>query len=154
MADLVYDEYIEASMAGQINLTGTTIHAILLSGSYNPLSGSSVAQQNHDSYRDIIRFEINGTNYPSGGQRLTGTFAFEGSSPTRTGVFDCPNINFPNSTITNASGVALYHSGGILTTARRLICWLDFGADKSSSNGDFTIQWSSSPLGILRVRQG
>jgi len=64
------------------------------------------------------------------------------------GVFDAADLTWPASTIT-ARGAVLYKNRGGAASADELICFVDFGVDKTSSSGDFTITWSSE--GILNL---
>ena len=63
------------------------------------------------------------------------------------GVFDADDVTWSTSTIT-ARGAVLYKSTGTASTSA-LICYIDFGSDKSSAGGNFTIQWNAS--GILTL---
>jgi hypothetical protein len=62
-------------------------------------------------------------------------------------VFDADDVVWTSSTIT-ARGAVLYKDTGTPSTSP-LICYIDFGSNKSSNGADFTIQWSSS--GILKL---
>ncbi len=60
------------------------------------------------------------------------------------GVFDADDVTWSTSTIT-ARGAIVYKSTG--TAANDLlICYFDFGADKSSSAGNFTITWNAEGI--------
>ena len=90
--------------------------------------------------------EVVGTNYTAGGNALTIT-----QVPTSTGTtafLDFQNVTWGTSTIT-ARGALLYKSGG--TTPA--IAVLDFGSDKTSTAGDFTIVFpaSDSSNAIIRI---
>ena len=80
--------------------------------------------------------EISGTGYSAGGGTLTNV------TPTLSGttaLTDFADLTFSSSTLT-ARGALIYNtttSGGSGTTDTVLV--LDFGSDKSSSAGDFTI---------------
>jgi hypothetical protein len=80
--------------------------------------------------------EISGTGYSAGGGTLTNV------TPTTSGttaLTDFADLTFSSSTLT-ARGALIYNtttSGGSGTTDTVVV--LDFGADKSSSAGDFTI---------------
>ena len=80
--------------------------------------------------------EISGTGYSAGGGTLTNV------TPTLSGttaLTDFVDLTFSSSTLT-ARGALIYNtttSGGSSTTDTVLV--LDFGSDKSSSAGDFTI---------------
>jgi hypothetical protein len=75
--------------------------------------------------------EVSGTGYTAGGAALTNV------TPTTSGTTaytDFADVSWASSTIT-ARGALIYNS----TNANRAVCVLDFGADKSSSNGTFTV---------------
>lgn len=59
---------------------------------------------------------------------------------------DADDVTWASSTIT-ARYAVIYKDTGVATTSP-LIGFVDFGQDESSSNGNFTIQWSAN--GILR----
>ena len=61
-------------------------------------------------------------------------------------VFDAADVTWASSTITARYGV-LYKDTGTSTTSP-LIVLVDFGQNESSSNGNFTVQWSTQ--GIFR----
>lgn len=80
--------------------------------------------------------EVSGTGYSAGGGTLTSV------TPTTSGttaLTDFADLTFSSSTIT-ARGALIYNTttgGGSGTTDSIVV--LDFGADKASSAGDFTI---------------
>ena len=77
--------------------------------------------------------EVSGTGYTSGGGALTNV------TPTSSGTTaftDFADLTFSSSTIT-ANGALIYNS----TNSNKAVCVLAFGGDKSSTNGDFTIQF-------------
>ncbi len=80
--------------------------------------------------------EVSGTGYSAGGGTLTNV------TPTTSGttaLTDFADLTFSSSTLT-ARGALIYNTttaGGTGTTDTVVV--LDFGADKSSSAGDFTI---------------
>lgn len=91
--------------------------------------------------------EASGTGYSAGGSALT----FSASMPsltTTTAWMDFADLVFSTATIT-ARGCLIYNSYGALNLA---ISTHDFGADKSSSAGDFTIIFptADSSNAILR----
>ena len=99
--------------------------------------------------------EASGTGYSSGGGTLTGIAP---TSSSTTAFTDFTDLTFSSSSIT-ARGAMVYNStpsandesGGSLTNPACII--LDFGSDKTSSNGDFTIQFptASSSAAIIRI---
>lgn len=89
--------------------------------------------------------EVVGTGYTAGGNTLTNV------TPTTsgtTGFTDFADTTWTSSTIT-ARGAMIYNS----TNANRTVAILDFGADKSSSAGDFTIVFpvAAAATAIIRI---
>ena len=89
--------------------------------------------------------ETTGTNYTAGGNSLTNV------TPTSSGTTaftDFADTTFSTSTIT-ARGALIYNS----TQSDKAVAVLDFGSDKSSSSGDFTIQFptADSSNAIIRI---
>jgi hypothetical protein len=90
--------------------------------------------------------EVTGTNYTAGGEALTIT-----QVPTSTGTtafLDFGNATWSTSTIT-ARGALMYKVG----SGNPAIAVLDFGSDKTSTAGDFTIVFpaSDSSNAIIRI---
>tara|TARA_R100001510_G_C7626798_1_gene186503 strand:+ start:866 stop:1294 length:429 start_codon:yes stop_codon:yes gene_type:complete len=75
--------------------------------------------------------EASGTGYSSGGGTLTNVTP---SNDGTTGLTDFSDLTFSDSTIT-ARGALIYNS----SQSNKAVCVLDFGADKSSSSGSFSI---------------
>jgi hypothetical protein len=76
--------------------------------------------------------EVSGTGYSAGGGTLTNV------TPTSSGTtafIDFDDLTFSTATIT-ARGALIYNSSAAGNPA---VCILDFGADKTSTAGDFTI---------------
>lgn len=79
--------------------------------------------------------EATGTNYSAGGSNLTNV------TPTTSGttaVCDFADLTFGTATIT-ARGCLIYNS----TDANKSVAAIDFGGDKTSTAGDFTIVFPS-----------
>ena len=80
--------------------------------------------------------QATGTNYSAGGQALTNvTPALSGS----TAVCDFADETFSTATVT-ARGCLLYNS----TNSNKALCAIDFGVDKTSTAGDFTVVFPSA----------
>lgn len=86
--------------------------------------------------------EVSGTGYTAGGASLASKVVDE--SPAGTLRFHAGNVSWPGSTISNARCVLLYDS---TLSSDPAIVLVNFGADYSTSNGTFTIQWQ--PVGIF-----
>ena len=88
--------------------------------------------------------EVSGTGYTAGGNTLTGV------APTTSGTtafLDFANTTWATATIT-ARGALIYQSGG----TNPAVAVLDFGADKTSTAGDFTIQFPTADASNAIIR--
>lgn len=85
--------------------------------------------------------EVSGTGYTAGGTVLTSTALSE--SPTGTIMYDAADTSWASSTITNARGGLAYADALAGNNALFLV---NFGADFSTVNGTFLIQWASGGL--------
>lgn len=137
MADLIYTSFKKDIMNGNIDLDTDTIKVMLVTSSYT-------ASAAHDK-RDDITSEVTGTGYTAGGATLANKTV---TNVSTAGVFDADDVAWSTSTIT-ARGAVLYKSRGGASSADELICYLDFGSDKISTAGSFTIAWNAS--GILNL---
>ena len=75
--------------------------------------------------------EASGTNYSAGGSNLTNVTPFATGT---TAVVDFNDLTFSTATIT-ARGCLIYNS----TDSNKAVAAIDFGGDKTSTAGDFTI---------------
>lgn len=104
--------------------------------------------------------EASGTNYTAGGGTLTngGVTASNTSTSAGTGFTTFSNLTFSNATVT-ARGALIYNTtpsanGTANTTlTNAAVAALDFGADKTSAAGDFTIIFptASNTAAIIRI---
>lgn len=100
------------------------------------------------AYTTTLSDEVStsGTNYPQGGLTLTIS-----QVPTSTGTtawLDFDDLTFPSATLT-ANGALIYNA----TQGNKAVAVLAFGADKTSTAGNFTIQFpaAASTTAILRI---
>lgn len=98
------------------------------------------------AYTTSDEVSSSGTNYPAGGLTLTVS-----QVPTSTGTtawLDFDDLTFPSATLT-ARGALIYN----LTQSNAAVAVLDFGGDKTSTAGNFTIQFptANSTSAILRI---
>lgn len=77
--------------------------------------------------------EASGTNYPAGGNTLTGAVI---TLDANTAIVDFNDTVFVSATV-SADGAIIYNS----TKAGRAIALIDFGGTVTSTAGDFTIQF-------------
>ena len=88
--------------------------------------------------------EISGTGYSAGGGTLTN---IDPTTSGTTAFIDFADLTFSTATIT-ARGALIYNS----TNGNRTVCVLDFGADKTSTAGDFTIVFPTADASNAIVR--
>ena len=107
--------------------------------------------------------EVSGTNYTAGGAALGSVTNSLGdnSSSVPTAYLDFADTTWSSSTISSARGALIYNSTlsgastGSTTTAAAYpaVAVINFGGDKSSSAGDFTIQYPAdgATTAIIRI---
>jgi hypothetical protein len=89
--------------------------------------------------------EVSGTGYTAKGAALTNI------NPTTSGTTaftDFADLTFSSSSIT-ARGALIFNDTAAGDPA---VCALDFGADKTSSSGDFTIQFPTADASNAIIR--
>lgn len=97
-------------------------------------------------YTTTDEVSSSGTNYTAGGQTLTVSQA-----PTSTGTtawLDFDDVTWASATLT-ANGALIYNA----TQGNKAVAVLAFGSDKTSTAGNFTIQFpaATSTTAILRI---
>ena len=86
----------------------------------------------------------NSGSYSAGGGTLTKVAP---TSSGTTGFTDFSDLTFTTATIT-ARGALIYND----TNSDKAVCVLDFGSDKSSSSGSFTIQFPAADASNAIIR--
>jgi hypothetical protein len=140
-----------------INILGATQLAIDLSLTSHKLSLiSNAATPNYStdvSYNSTN--EVSGTGWAAGGVALsaaaagaTSTAPTTTESPTGTIMYDMNDVAVSGTTLTNARAVRLYADA---LAGDNLIVLVNFGADFSTSNGTFGIQWAATGVFMLDV---
>ena len=88
--------------------------------------------------------EASGTNYTAGGETISGAaVTLDGS----TAIFDCDNVSWANATIT-AQAALIYNN----SFSNAAIAVLDFGGNKTSTNGTFEIQMPNANASTALIR--
>jgi hypothetical protein len=115
--------------------TADRFKVMLVTSAYTPDFGT------HDFKTDVTN-EVVGTGYDANGKSLTSvTLTQSGGTIT----FDADDVTWTSSTIT-ARGAVVYDDSLV---SDPLICYIDFGADKSSSSGDFVLSFNASGIFTL-----
>ena len=114
----------------------TDVIKIALYTSAATLSAATTAYSTSD--------EVVGTGYTAGGNTLTGaTVSLSGT----TAYVDFSDTTWADATIT-ARGALIYNS----SKSNKAIAVLDFGADKTSTAGSFTVQFPTNDASSAVVR--
>ena len=139
MANIVPDSFKNQLFLGTHNFSSTGGNTFYLS-LYTTVSGFSTGTTNY-----ITTNETSGTGYTAGGTSLTNL----GSTVAQNIAFvDFADATFSTATIT-ASCCLIYNT----TQSKAAVVILDFGGSKTSTNGDFTIQFptANSTSAVLRI---
>ena len=89
--------------------------------------------------------EVSGTGYTAKGAFLTSVTP---TTPSTTALTDFNDLTFSSATIT-ARGALIYNEAA---TSDPSVCVLDFGGDKTSTSGDFTIQFPTADASNAIIR--
>ena len=131
--------------------TGADIFKLALYSSSATLDANTTAYSSSN--------EVSGTNYTPGGLALTnlGVTTTNINANTGTGFTDFSDLTFANVTIT-ARGALIYNttpsanSNANTTLTNASVAVLDFGADKTSTDGDFTIIFPTNDASNAIIR--
>ena len=121
--------------------TGNTFKIALYTSSAT-LAASTTA------YATTNEVSATGTNYTAGGNTLTNV---DPSTSGTTALTDFADTTWSSSTIT-ARGALIYNSSTTAGSANRAVAILDFGADKTSTSGDFTVQFPAADASNAIIR--
>ena len=134
MADVVYNSAKVDIAAGDIVLDSDDLWILLVDNTYTPDADAH-------NFRDDITGEVTGTGYTAGGMDL-GTVTVTQDNTNNRALADAANPVWNPSTIT-ARGAIIYKKVGTAATDR-LLMYLDFGSDVSSTNAAFTVNLNAS----------
>jgi len=140
MANIVPNSFKQELFLGTHNFStsaGDTFHLAL----YTTVTGFAAATTTVYTTDN----EASGTGYTAAGAALTNTAV---SVAQNIAFVDFSDLTFQTATIT-ASAALIYNT----SQSNKAVVVLDFGGDKTSTNGDFTIQFpdANSTSAILRI---
>ena len=139
MANIVPDSFKNELFLATHNFSSTAGNTFKLA-LYTTVSGFSTGTTNY-----ITTNEASGTGYTAGGTTLVNS--------TVTVAQNISFVSFNNATFSTATLTAscclIYNS----TQSNKAVVVLDFGGSKTSTNGDFTIQFpaANSTSAVLRI---
>lgn len=135
MANVFYDNAKKNLWNGTINLASDSLKVALVGSGYVP------NQTTDEFWSAAAPYEASGDGYTAGGQSLSGQSVTADTTNHR-GKFTADNATWANATVT-AVGAVIYKDAGT-PGASPIIGYIDFGGTKSSSAGNFTIQWDAT----------
>jgi hypothetical protein len=128
----IYNSLFRDLLNGDITFDGTDTIKCMLVAAYTH-------NEAHDTRSDVSSYEVSGDGYTAGGKTLTGVVVESYGGANGAFAVNADDVSWSNSTI-SARGCILYKSTGDAATDP-LICYMDFGETKSSTNNTFPIQW-------------
>ena len=122
-------------------------------------TSAATLDANTTAYTASSEVSSTGTNYTAGGQALdnTGVGTTNINANTGTGFTDFADETFTNANFT-ARGALIYNStpsansNANTTLTNAAVCVLDFGADKTASDGDFTVIFPTNDASNAIIR--
>ena len=144
MANIVPNSFKSGLLKGVFNFDtsgngGNTFKCAL----YTSIAGYSVTSTVYQTGNEV---GTSGTSYSAGGNTLTNN----GVAGTTTAIVDFADLTFPSVTLT-AAGAAIYKTTG---GGNELALVLDFGGNKTATNGDFIIQFPTADASNAIIRLG
>lgn len=114
----------------------TSIKVALCTSSYTP------SQSSHTSYNDLTNELSTGNGYTAGGAALANKTCEVTAGVT---AFNADDVTWANSTLT-ARYAVIYDDTPAAAANKKLIMYLDFGTDYSTSSSTFMIVFNSSGI--------
>ena len=140
MANIVPDSFKTDLLEGTFNFdtSGDTFRLAL----YTDISGFSTSTTAYTTTNEV---SSSGTNYTAGGNTLTNNGV---SVSSNTAFVDFADLTFSSVTLT-ADSALIYKD-----TSNEAVLVLDFGGDKTATNGDFVIQFPTADSSNAIIRLG
>lgn len=135
MTAKIYGDFLVSLVKKYHDLSSDSIKGMLCTNTYSP------NQDTHD-FKDDVTNEIVGDGYTAGGKALSGvTITYNGTDNQM--EMEANDLEWAASTITDARYLVLYNdSTGVGDSSKRLIGYVDFGGNKSSSASTFKIEFT------------
>ena len=140
MASVVYNNFKKNTLIG-VNLLQDDVKCILVDDTYTP------DIDNHANYSDVTG-EVVGIGYSTSGVSLTGK-TLSADNDNDKAIFSADDVIWLSTTITARGAVIYKHDNTPETSC--LVAYIDFGSNRSSQAGDFSLTWSASD-GILNIQ--
>ncbi len=128
-------------LGGVHDLDTNTLKIALIKASPTGTYGAATT-----NYSDVTgnSDEATGTNYTTGGNTLAGaTISLDGS----TAIIDFTDTTWASATV-SADGCIIYNT----SQSNKAIATIDFGGTKTSTNGDFVVQFPAAAASTAIIR--
>lgn len=136
MASTIYNRFFRNAALGKMIWSGDCLKVALLTSTYT-------ISRAHTAFSSVSAYQAVGTGYTAGGKTATGCTVTEATATK----LDASDVTWPSSTIT--ARFAAIHN--VTSPRSGLVCVFEFTENKSSSSGNFTLQWNAS--GIMTLQQ-
>lgn len=134
MASLIYNHCLDNLARGTIDFDTDTFKVMLVTSTYTP-------NKDTHEFRSSVTNEVSASgSYAAGGGTSTVTVTKDDTNDRLDVSFG--NVSFTSATIT-ARAAVIYKSRGGASSADELVAYVDFTTDQSSTNGTFTVSFSS-----------
>lgn len=136
----LYDNVFNALHAKDVDLTGDSFYVMLCTSSYTPNQGTH-------AFKSDVTNEVSGTGYTANGALLASvTYTLT----THVWTWTAGNTTWTTTTLT-ARYAVIYDRTPATDAARRLVGYVDFGGDQTTSSADFVINWNASGIFTITV---
>lgn len=140
MASAIYNEFKKE--IGLIDWLTATVKVMLVDATYS----LDIDAHSQKDEIDLLTVEVSGAGYTAGGVALANKSVTRDDSNDWS-KFDADDALWSTSTITARGAIVYLDTGNTATST--LIAYIDFVTDKSSSVGDFIVQFHAD--GIYRI---
>jgi hypothetical protein len=130
MPDLIYNAFKRAYRTSKPSELFSSLTAVLVTDAYKP------DRKTHGQLADI-KGEVVGEGYEAGGKPVPNV-RFEDEDDGDEQVVKADDVLWPNSTIKAR--------GAVIACASGLVCYFDFGKDKTSSDGTFKLSFRDGTI--------
>ena len=137
----ICNSFKQELLGGVHDLDTNTLKIALIKASPTGTYGAATT-----NYSDVTgnSDEATGTNYTTGGNTLAGaTISLDGS----TAILDFTDTTWSSATV-SADGCIIYNT----SQSNKAIATIDFGGTKTSTNGDFVVQFPAAAASTAIIR--
>lgn len=134
MASLIYNHCLDNLARGTIDFDTDTFKVMLVTSTYTP-------NKDTHEFRSSVTNEVTPSGSYAAGGGTTSVTVTKDDTNDRVDV-SFGNVSFTGATIT-ARAAVIYKSRGGASSADELVAYVDFTTDQSSTNGTFTVTFTS-----------